>query len=124
MTANAGFWLKRPSLLGSLVQHVRLAVRLLRDPAVGWLARAIPILAVLYVVSPIDIVPDVLPFFGEMDDLGILFIAVQAFIHVAPGPAVEYHRAAIAGRRPYSPMPSTPVDPAAPIIDAEFRHKD
>jgi len=121
-------WFTKPSLIRTLVLHARLAVRLVRDPAVGWAPRAIPVLALLYIVSPIDLVPDVLPILGELDDLGLLFLAVQAFIHVCPGPVVEYHRAALAGRRPYTPMsspgPSTPTNSAGPIIDAEFRHKD
>ena len=120
-------WLTKPSLLRALVLHARLAVRLVREPAVSWLERAIPILALGYLVSPIDFVPDVLPLLGEIDDLGILFLAVQAFIRMCPAPIVEYHRAAIASRRPYAPMPSprrsTPPAPG-PVIDAEFRHKD
>lgn len=117
-------WLTKPSLLRTFVQQARLAVRLAREPAVSWVARAIPIVAVLYVLSPIDLVPDVLPLLGELDDLGIVIIAVQAFIHVCPTPIVEYHRAAIASRRPYAPMPSPPTASTGPIIDAEFRHKD
>lgn len=117
-------WLTRPSLLRALVAQARLAVRLVRDPSVSWLVRAIPLLPLVYLVSPIDFVPDVIPFLGEIDDLGILFLAVQAFIHVCPTPIVEYHRAAIASGRPYAPMPPTPAASAGPIIDAEFRHKD
>jgi uncharacterized membrane protein YkvA (DUF1232 family) len=128
MAARLWSWLARPSLLRTLVQQARLAVRLVREPAVRWAVRAIPVLAGLYVVSPIDIVPDVLPLVGELDDLGILLVAVQAFIHLCPAPLVEYHRAAIANRRPYAPMPSpgpsTPTASTGPIIDAEFRHKD
>ena len=121
-------WLTKPSLLRSLVLQARLAVRLVREPAIGLLARAIPILALVYVVSPIDVVPDVLPLLGEIDDVGILFVAVQAFIHVCPAPIVEYHRAAIANRRPYAPMPSsgpsTPANSPGSIIDAEFRREE
>src|SRR4051812_27780810 len=74
MTARTTPWLMRPSLLRTFLSHVRLAVRLLREPQVGWLAKIVPLLAVLYVLSPLDLVPDVIPVIGEIDDLGMVFL--------------------------------------------------
>jgi hypothetical protein len=43
-----------PSLVQSLVSHLRLTMRLLREPSVPLLTKASPILAALYLISPLD----------------------------------------------------------------------
>ena len=35
---------------------------------------------ILYVLSPIDFIPDVIPFLGNLDDLGVIGILVQRYI--------------------------------------------
>jgi uncharacterized membrane protein YkvA (DUF1232 family) len=42
------------------------------DRRTPWLARAVMVAAALYVLSPIDILPDFLPFVGWVDDAVIL----------------------------------------------------
>ena len=107
------------SLLRMLVSYLRMTVRLLREPSVPILLKGLPVLAVLYVVSPIDLIPDFLPVLGELDDLGVILVALQAFIRLCPVGAVAFHRAAIAQGRKYYPMPM-----GGEIIDAEFRRED
>src|SRR5258708_26300586 len=116
MAARVTSWLTRPSMLRTLVSHVRISVRLLREPRVPLLLKLIPVLAAGYVISPLDLVPDVLPVVGQIDDLGIVFIAVEAFLRFSPGAAVEFHRAAVLEGRRSGPMP-----PDGQRIDAEFR---
>lgn len=54
-----------------------LAWKLYRDPRVSpMLKRAITVGALAYVVSPIDVVPDLLLGIGQADDLGILAVLV------------------------------------------------
>lgn len=48
-----------------------------RDPRVPWLAKTVAALVVAYALSPIDLIPDFIPFIGYLDDvilvpLGIL----------------------------------------------------
>ena len=112
-------WLSRPFLLRGLVAQGRLAWRLLREPVVPRLLKMVPVLAALYVVSPIDVVPDVLPLLGQLDDLGVLLLALQGFVNWCPANAVGFHRAAIAQGSAYRPMPG-----GGDVIDAEFRHED
>jgi uncharacterized membrane protein YkvA (DUF1232 family) len=112
-------WLSQPSLLRTLVSHLRLTERLLREPGVPLLTKAFPIGAALYVISPLDFVPDFLPVLGQLDDLGVILIVLQAFMKLCPARAVDFHRAALARNRKYSPMPS-----AGEIIDAEFRREE
>jgi len=44
----------------------------------------VPIIALLYLISPIDIVPDFIPGLGQMDDLTILLLAVWIFLQIVP----------------------------------------
>jgi uncharacterized membrane protein YkvA (DUF1232 family) len=122
MTVPVTRWLSWPSLLRTLLSHVRLTMRLLREPRVPWLVKAVPILAGLYVVSPVDFVPDVFPILGQLDDLGVMLLALEAFLKWCPPQAVGFHRAALAQGRKYGPMPD-PV-PGGDIIDAEFRREE
>jgi uncharacterized membrane protein YkvA (DUF1232 family) len=108
-----------PSLLRALVSHVGLTVRLLREPCVPHLTKALPILAVLYAISPLDFVPDFLPVLGQLDDLGVILLALEAFRRLCPAEAVEFHSAAMAQGRSYGPMPST-----GEVIDVESRREE
>jgi uncharacterized membrane protein YkvA (DUF1232 family) len=108
-----------PSLFRTLVSHVGLTVRLLREPTVPVLTKLLPCLAVLYVISPLDFVPDFLPVLGQLDDLGVILVALEGFTRLCPTEAVEFHRAAIAEGRKYGPMPAT-----GQVIDVEFRREE
>ncbi|MCC7169906.1 MAG: DUF1232 domain-containing protein [Planctomycetes bacterium] len=49
---------------------------MIRDPNAAWSAKAIAIGALLYLVSPIDGVPDLIPIAGLIDDVGVIAAAV------------------------------------------------
>jgi uncharacterized membrane protein YkvA (DUF1232 family) len=116
MAVRLSSWFMRPSLMGALFADLRLAWRLMREPRVPSIAKAIPALAAFYVVSPLDFVPDMLPLLGQMDDLGILILSVKLFLRLCPQAPAAFHSAAIASRRPYAPM-----NPADVVIDATYR---
>jgi uncharacterized membrane protein YkvA (DUF1232 family) len=99
-----------------LVSHARLTIRLLREPRVPLLTKAVPLLAALYLVSPLDVVPDFLPLLGQIDDLTLILIALAAFLRLCPWATVAFHPGAIAEGRRYAPMSSTDD-----VIDAEWR---
>lgn len=42
------------------------------DRRTPFAAKALPIVALLYLLSPLDIIPDVIPVLGQMDDVAIL----------------------------------------------------
>jgi uncharacterized membrane protein YkvA (DUF1232 family) len=119
MAARMTRWLSWPSLVRTLISHVKLTLRLLREPRVPLLLKAVPILAGVYVVSPLDVVPDLLPILGQLDDLGVLLLALEAFLKWCPPAAVDFHRAAMEQGRKYGPMPLS-----GEVIDAEFRRED
>ncbi len=119
MATRTTSWLSWPGLFRTLLDSLRLTLRLLREPAVPLLAKGLPIVAALYIVSPLDFVPDVLPIIGQLDDLGLLLVAIQGFLKLCPASAVAHHRTALAAGRPFSPL-----TPGGQIIDAEFRRHD
>ena len=61
-----------------------LAWRLLQDRQVAPLLKAIPLLALLYVLVPVDLIPDVIPIGGQLDDLAVVLIALRMFIRLVP----------------------------------------
>lgn len=76
---------KRLSLLWTLVRgDLRKLWWALRDPrAPAWLKWASAGL-VLYLVSPIDLLPDAIPFFGAVDDLVLLPMAIHWLLQQLP----------------------------------------
>jgi uncharacterized membrane protein YkvA (DUF1232 family) len=85
-------------MLRGLIDQVMLTWRLLKDPRVPFWAKLIPFAALLYVISPIDVLPDVLIGLGQLDDLGIVLGGMRLFEAAVPGHIVQEHRKAI-GRR-------------------------
>lgn len=62
-----------------VIARLRLGWRLLRDPRIPALPKLLPpALAALYFLSPIDAIPDFLLGFGQLDDAGLIALAVAA----------------------------------------------
>lgn len=83
--------LKDPSFLQELWQQIKLVYYLLRDKKVPLYLKVLPFAGLLYVLFPIDFIPDVLPVLGQLDDLTILIIGLKVFIEMAPADAVAYY---------------------------------
>ena len=62
----------------------RLILELARDGRVPWSRKAILGLAAIYVASPIDVVPDFIPFISRVDDVVVLIVALDAFLESVP----------------------------------------
>jgi uncharacterized membrane protein YkvA (DUF1232 family) len=71
-------------MIAHLPDFVRLYWRLFRDRRVSVLAKAVLVLSLAYVVWPLDIIPDVLPIIGEVDDVAILLGGLWLFIRLCP----------------------------------------
>lgn len=71
-------------VLAYLPQFVRLYWRLFRDRRVSVLAKALLVLTIAYVVWPFDVVPDVLPFIGEVDDIAVVLSGLWLFVRLCP----------------------------------------
>ena len=109
--------------LGGLVKQGRLAWRLLRDGRVpGWV-KMVPFAALLYFLSPIDLIPDMaLPGLGEIDDLVILLLALKMFVDLSPTSIVREHLEDLFGMPRNVSQPTEPSTPAT--IDGSYRVLD
>ena len=63
---------------------VALIYRLLKDKRVSRKTKIILGISVTYIVSPIDFIPDVIPFIGKIDDLAIICFALNRIITDVP----------------------------------------
>jgi len=58
-----------------------------KDPRVPWYARLFAGFVVAYALSPIDLIPDVIPIFGYLDDLVLVPLGIILVLKMIP-PAV------------------------------------
>jgi uncharacterized membrane protein YkvA (DUF1232 family) len=96
VTGRAPGRLRRLLGLGGVA---RLCWRCFRDGRVPLWPKAVPVLAVAYVLLPFDLLPDVMPFVGQVDDLAMLSLAAWIFLACCPAAVVAEHRRAIGDRR-------------------------
>ena len=64
-------------LAGFLPHCVRLVRRLRSDPAVPRRAKVAVVIAGLWVLSPIDLIPEFLPVIGPLDDVVVVALALR-----------------------------------------------
>jgi uncharacterized membrane protein YkvA (DUF1232 family) len=62
----------------------RLFLELVRDGRVPWSRKVLLGLAAAYVASPIDLVPDFVPFISRIDDVAVVVLALDAFLESVP----------------------------------------
>lgn len=110
---------KSVGLLSELLNNVRVAWKLLKDPRVSKIAKiVIPGLAAVYLLFPIDLLPDIVPGLGQLDDLALIALGIKLFIDLSPKWLVQYYRDQVAGK--------TPTDSGAPsgsgkTVDGNYR---
>ena len=80
----AGLVLKLPT-------YARVVWGLMRDPRVPIPLKALMVAALAYLVSPLDLIPDVIPVLGQADDLTVLLLVLDIFIRNAPADVREDH---------------------------------
>ncbi len=93
-------------MLQVVINELRLTWRLIRDPRVPMWTKIIPFAGLIYVLSPLDLIPDVLIGLGQLDDLGVILAGLRLFQTFSPAYVVDEHRAALEG------------DTQAEVIDA------
>lgn len=90
---------KRLTLLWTIVRgDARQLWAAVRHPAApGWLKAAVALL-VLYVISPVDFIPDFIPFVGVVDDIVLVPLAIRWLLNRLP-PELAQAAAARRARR-------------------------
>jgi uncharacterized membrane protein YkvA (DUF1232 family) len=70
---------------------IKLLWRLMRDPRVPARSKATLFVLAGYLVSPIDLIPDVIPGLGQLDDLFIAAFALDQILNRVPEEVVLDH---------------------------------
>lgn len=70
---------------------VKLVGRLVKDPRVPRRAKITLGLAAAYVMSPVDLIPEVIPVIGWADDVVLMMFALDSLIERAGSEIVEEH---------------------------------
>lgn len=67
---------KKKGSLKDVWDKVQLLGKLIKDPNAAWTSKVTAIGALLYVISPIDAIPDFIPVIGLLDDVVFVALAV------------------------------------------------
>ena len=78
-------------LLARMIRELRLIWRLLSDERVPVWIRSIPVLALAYVIFPLDFLPDYVLGLGQLDDVTVLFLGLRLFLSLCPPALVQEH---------------------------------
>lgn len=85
--ALARFW----DAVKRLPAYTRLATALIRDPRVPHRSRAVLMFGGAYMVSPVDLVPGVIPVVGQLDDMYVALMALRQALRLAPDEVTGEH---------------------------------
>lgn len=78
--------------LVELLRNLRLAWRLCWDPLVPSWLKLIPAGALLYILFVGDLVPDIIPGLGQLDDLAVLALSIKLMLSLCPQEILERHQ--------------------------------
>jgi len=78
-------------LLLQLPTYARLVWGILRDPRTPVGLKGLLAAALAYVVTPVDLIPDVVPILGQADDLTVLLLVLDLFVQNAPAQVRAEH---------------------------------
>jgi uncharacterized membrane protein YkvA (DUF1232 family) len=79
------------SFMMFLPNMVMLLGRLLKDARVPAAEKALFLAAIVYVISPLDLIPDVFPFIGQIDDLYVVALTLLRLVNRTDAAVVRQH---------------------------------
>ncbi len=86
---NLGWWQR-------ILMEGRLCWSLIWDKRVAFYLKLIPLFAVVYFLSPYDLLPDfIIPGIGQVDDFLVVFIACRLFLRLVPADIAREHLASM-----------------------------
>jgi uncharacterized membrane protein YkvA (DUF1232 family) len=79
-----------------LILRIKLIMRLVGDKRVNIFLKILPVGGLIYLVSPIDIIPDIaLPVVGYLDDALVVWLCSTLFVALCPDEVVQEHMNAL-----------------------------
>ena len=79
-------------------QRARFIWRISRDKRLPVIVRAVVWLPAIYIVSPIDLIPDFVPVLGRLDDALVYSIVADLLVRLTPATILQEHMAAVRDR--------------------------
>lgn len=79
-------------MMTNIINQLRLVWLLMNDSRVSMWAKSVVPLSLLYTISPVDFIPDVILGVGQLDDLGVILLGLALFVKLSPQPVVEFYR--------------------------------
>ena len=76
-------------ILSEILRELGLIWRLMVSRQVSSWTKLVPLAIVLYIISPIDLIPDPLLGLGQIDDVALLLLGSQLFIALCPRDVVQ-----------------------------------
>ena len=70
---------------------LKLLARLFKDGRVPTAEKAMLIGAIIYVISPLDLLPDMIPFLGQVDDLYLIGLVLLRLLSRTPQDVIHEH---------------------------------
>lgn len=77
-----------------LVNRLKLILKLMGDSRVSPFVKLIPLGAVVYLISPVDLIMGI-PGFAALDDAAVLWIGSTLFVELCPDNVVKEHMQAL-----------------------------
>ena len=107
-----------PRFLPHILRFARLVWRLSLDKRVPLALRLLLPVAILYAVSPIDLVRDSVPILGRFDDLIFIALSLLLLVKLSPKEVVDEHNGVVPpSDRPEDKDPNKVVDGTGRVID-------
>ena len=97
----------------SAIQRFKLITRLMGDKRVSPWVKLIPVGALIYLISPIDLIMGI-PGVDALDDAAVLWLGSNLFVELCPQNVVNEHLAELNGT----------LDDSGEIVDAEMTDVD
>ena len=103
-----------------LILRIKLILRLIGDKRINFLLKLLPIGAIIYVVSPVDLIPGLaLPVIGALDDAAVLWLGTTLFVSLCPDEVVQEHMNALHKVVPGTWRDVPPKDKTDEVLDVK-----
>jgi uncharacterized membrane protein YkvA (DUF1232 family) len=79
------------NVLYLIPNFLKLLFRLFKDGRVPAAEKAFLIGAIAYIIAPIDLLPDVIPFIGQVDDLYLIALTLLRLLNRTPADVIREH---------------------------------
>jgi uncharacterized membrane protein YkvA (DUF1232 family) len=109
--------------IGQLFAQVRTILRAMAHPQVPWYVKLFCGAAVLYVASPIQLIPNFIPIIGQMDDVLVIGLSIKLLKRFVPPSVLEECQNASRVSRDSEALSGAPIR-SFPYLESEKSSQD